>query len=249
MDPSRPLLRATNGVGREPAASPATDGLAAGGGLSGHSAEAGHAEAAGVDLAVVLAFLTPGERTAILIGGPSFFNSCKNLGINIDYRRLRETFAARCNLVRCGFYIGQYAQDANTHMPALVEWLSLNGYVVTSRWLRGSETGSLNSPASKEPATEQAGLIRRKPRIDMDVEMALDLVELSNRIDHIVLFSHAGSLRAAVERAQQRGCRVTLVSSIAVPPGYAVADEDLRRQVDGFVEIGEIRDAIAKLSR
>lgn len=202
----------------------------------------------------MLGFLTPGERTAILIGGPSFFNSCKNLSINIDYRRLRQSFAARCNLIRCGFYIGQYAQDSNTHMPALVEWLSLNGYVVTSRWLRGSDAGPGAGPGAgsggiHESAADSSAPVRRKPRIDMDVEMALDTVELSRRIDHIVLFSHAGSLRAAVERAQRGGCRITLVSSVMVPPGLVAADEDLRRQVDAFIEINDIQSAFAKLPR
>jgi len=79
------------------------------------------------------------------------------------------------------------------------------------------------------------------------VELTVDALELADRIDHVVLFSGDGDLRALVEALQRRGVRVSVVSSIRASPPM-IADE-LRRQADDFIELDDLRDAIGRTPR
>ena len=78
----------------------------------------------------------------------------------------------------------------------------------------------------------------------MDIELAIDALELAPFIDHMVLFSGDGDFRSLVEAMQRRGVRVTVVSTISTQPPM-VADE-LRRQADEFLDITHL---IAKIGR
>jgi uncharacterized LabA/DUF88 family protein len=46
----------------------------------------------------------------------------------------------------------------------------------------------------------------------MDIELAVDAMELAAHVDQIVLFSGDGDFRSLVEAVQRRGVRVTVVS-------------------------------------
>jgi uncharacterized LabA/DUF88 family protein len=72
----------------------------------------------------------------------------------------------------------------------------------------------------------------------MDIELAIDMLELADKMDHAVLFSGDSDFRRLIEAVQRRGVRVSVVSSIRTTPPM-VADE-LRRQADQFLELAEI---------
>jgi uncharacterized LabA/DUF88 family protein len=78
----------------------------------------------------------------------------------------------------------------------------------------------------------------------MDVELAVDAMELARHIDEMVLFSGDGDFRSLVKAVQRHGVRVAVVSSIAVQPPL-VAD-DLRRQADVFIELKELQQLIGR---
>jgi len=65
----------------------------------------------------------------------------------------------------------------------------------------------------------------------MDIELAVDAMQLADHVDQMVLFSGDGDFRSLVEAVQRRGVRVTVVSTISCQPSM-IAD-DLRRQADG----------------
>src|SRR6201992_4437194 len=85
---------------------------------------------------------------------------------------------------------------------------------------------------------------RRKLKGNMDIELAIDVMEMAQSLDHIVLFSGDGDFRRLVEAVQRKGVRVSVVSTIRSPPPM-VADE-LRRAADIFVELDELRAKIAR---
>ena len=85
---------------------------------------------------------------------------------------------------------------------------------------------------------------RRKVKGSMDVELAVDAMELADQIDQMVLFSGDGSFRPLVAAVQRRGVRVTVVSTIASQPPM-IADE-LRRQADVFVDLMELRSRLGR---
>ncbi|MDE0810698.1 MAG: NYN domain-containing protein, partial [Alphaproteobacteria bacterium] len=86
---------------------------------------------------------------------------------------------------------------------------------------------------------------RRKIKGNMDIELAIDMLEMADRLDHIVLFSGDGDFRKLVEAVQRRGVRVTVVSTVRSHPPM-VADE-LRRQADVFLELQTLSEQIARV--
>jgi uncharacterized LabA/DUF88 family protein len=78
----------------------------------------------------------------------------------------------------------------------------------------------------------------------MDIELAIDMLEMAERLDHVVLFSGDGDFRRLVEAVQRRGVRVTVVSTIRTSPPM-VADE-LRRQADSFIELKDLEPEISR---
>ncbi|MCA3718869.1 MAG: NYN domain-containing protein, partial [Brevundimonas sp.] len=73
---------------------------------------------------------------------------------------------------------------------------------------------------------------------NMDIEIAVDMLELAPRMDHAILFSGDGDFRRVVQAVQARGVRVTVVSTMKSQPPQ-IADE-LRRQADTFVELADL---------
>lgn len=78
----------------------------------------------------------------------------------------------------------------------------------------------------------------------MDIELAVDAMELAEHVDQIVLFSGDGDFRSLVEAVQRRGVRVTVVSTISSQPPM-VADE-LRRQADVFTDLTELQSKLGR---
>src|SRR5262249_38436624 len=85
---------------------------------------------------------------------------------------------------------------------------------------------------------------RRKIKGNMDIELAIDVLEMAEHLDHVILFSGDGDFRRLVEAVQRRGLRVSVVSTVKSSPPM-VADE-LRRQADDFVELAQLAPLIAR---
>jgi uncharacterized LabA/DUF88 family protein len=78
----------------------------------------------------------------------------------------------------------------------------------------------------------------------MDIELAIDMLEMAQYIDHAVLFSGDGDFRRLVEAVQRRGIRVSVVSTLRSSP--PMASDDLRRQADEFIELLDLAPQIAR---
>ena len=99
-----------------------------------------------------------------------------------------------------------------------------------------------------KPAKEYTDSMgRRKVKGNMDIELAVDAMELAPHVDHIVIFSGDGDFRPLVESLQRQGVRVSVVSTIRSQP--PMISDDLRRQVDNFIELEDLRDVIGRPPR
>ena len=112
-----------------------------------------------------------------------------------------------------------------------MDWLDYNGFRLVTK------------PAREY--TDAQG--RKRWRGDMDVEIAVDMLEMAAHADHLVLFSGDGDFRVLVEAVQRRGARVTVVSTVKSQP--PMASDDLRRQADSFVDLADLADIIGRPSR
>ena len=171
------------------------------------------------------------ERLALFIEGSNLYAAARGLGFDIDYKLLRQEFARRGKLVRAAYYTAILESDEYSPIRPLVDWLQYNGYALVTK------------PARE--FTDSAG--RRRVKGNMDIDLAVDALELAPRIDHAVLFSGDGDFRPLVAGLQRMGVRVSVVSSIRTQPPM-VADE-LRRQADNFIELADLKDVIGRPPR
>jgi uncharacterized LabA/DUF88 family protein len=167
-------------------------------------------------------------RLALFIDGANLHATARTLGFEIDFKRLLNEFDERGVLLRAFYYTAIIEDQEYSSIRPLTDWLSYNGYTVVTK-------------ATKE-FVDAAG--RRKVKGNMDIEFAVDAMELAGKVDEMVLFSGDGDFRSLVKAVQRRGVRVTVISSIATQPPM-IADE-LRRQADVFTDLMELK---SKLSR
>ncbi len=171
------------------------------------------------------------ERIALFIDGSNLYAAARALGFDIDYKRLLEVFSAKGRLLRAYYYTALMEDQEYSPIRPLVDWLDYNGYTMVTK-------------PTKE-FTDATG--RRKIKGNMDMELAIDMLEMAEHLDHIVLFSGDGDFRRLVEAVQRRGVRVTVVSTYRSSPPM-VADE-LRRQADMFIELQDLEEDIARQGR
>ena len=170
----------------------------------------------------------PEDRLALFIDGSNLYSAARALGFDIDYKRLLEVFAKRGRLVRAFYYTALMDEQEYSPIRPLVDWLDYNGYTMVTK-------------PTKE-YTDSAG--RRKIKGNMDIELAVDVMEMAQNLDHVVLFSGDGDFRPLVQAIQRKGVRVTVVSTVRSNPPMA-ADE-LRRQADTFIELQDLATEIAR---
>jgi uncharacterized LabA/DUF88 family protein len=168
------------------------------------------------------------ENIALFIDGANLYSTAKTLGFDIDYRRLLKEFQNRGAVLRAFYYTVVIEDQEYSSIRPLIDWLDYNGFTVVTK-------------ATKEFIDAYG---RRKVKGNMDIELAVDAMELAEHIDQMVLFSGDGDFRSLIAAIQRRGVRVTVVSTISSQPPM-IADE-LRRQADTFIDLAELR---AKLAR
>ena len=168
------------------------------------------------------------ERIALFIDGANLYATAKSLGFDIDYKRLLGVFRQKGQLVRALYYTALAEDQEYSSIRPLIDWLDYNGYTMVTK-------------PTKE-FTDATG--RRKIKGNMDIELAVDAMRLSDVLDHIVLVSGDGDFRSLVSALQQKGKRVTVISTLQTQPPM-VADE-LRRQADQFVDIADLEQLICR---
>ncbi len=170
----------------------------------------------------------PQERIALFIDGANLYSATRGLNFDIDYRRLLEHFRSKGTLIRAFYYTALLEDQDYSPLRPLIDWLDYNGYTVVTK------------PAKE--FTDAQG--RRRIKGNMDIELAIDAMEMAPNIDHLVLFSGDGDFRRLVDAIQRMGKRVTVISTTRSQPPM-IADE-LRRQADQFVELETMRSAVGR---
>jgi len=160
----------------------------------------------------------------LFIDGANLYATSRSLGFEIDFKRLLQEYESRGTLLRALYYTATIEDQEYSAIRPLIDWLDYNGYTVVSK-----------------PAKEfDDGEGRRKVKRSMSIELVVDALELSNYVDHIVLFSGDGHFRSLVKAVQRRGVHVTVVST------PSMIDDELRRQADVFTDLVELKSKIGR---
>ena len=170
----------------------------------------------------------PTDKIALFIDGANLYAAARSLNFDIDYKKLLDEFRKRGVLIRAYYYTALAEDQDYSPVRPLVDWLDYNGFSVVTK------------PAREY--TDSSG--RKRFRGGMDIEIAVDMMEMAGHADHLVLFSGDGDFRRLVEAVQARGVRVTVVSTVKSQP--PMASDDLRRQCDSFVDLADLSSIIGR---
>ena len=174
--------------------------------------------------------MNEGEKTALFVDGANLYKAARGLGFDMDYKSLLAKSRKASRLVRAYYYTAIQEDKDQDYSPLrpLVDWLDYNGYMMITKTAR--------------EYTDAQG--RRRFKGSTDIELAVDLVSMADRLDHIVLFTGNGDFKRAIEIAQGKGARVTIISTIKTQP--PMASDDLRRQADLFIDLADLEKEIGR---
>jgi uncharacterized LabA/DUF88 family protein len=158
------------------------------------------------------------NKIALFIDGANLYATAKTLGFDIDYKRLLKEFQSRGTLLRAFYYTAIIEDQEYSSIRPLIDWLDYNGYTVVTK-------------ATKE-FIDASG--RRKVKGNMDIELAVDAMELAEHIDQMILFSGDGDFRSLVEAVQRRGVR--LQSKLGRDPSERPAPREPRHHAPQFLQ-------------
>jgi uncharacterized LabA/DUF88 family protein len=171
------------------------------------------------------------ERTMVFIDGPDLHGIARSIGVEIDFKKMKQYFESQCHLVRAFYYTTVVVQDQHATIKPLVDWLEYNGFTLVTK-----------------PAKIRIGPDGRQHiNTNMRVELAVDALEYSTSADHVILFSSDSAFCHLVATLQRRGKRVSIVSTLK-NNSASVAD-DLRRQADQFIDLTAIAPQIRREER
>ncbi|TRO94474.1 NYN domain-containing protein [Glycocaulis profundi] len=173
----------------------------------------------------------PNERLGMFIDGANLYSAARGLDFDIDYRKLLDEFRKRGRLIRANYYTALLENEEYSPIRPLIDWLDYNGFRIITK------------PAKEY--TDDSG--RRRVKGDMDVEIAVDMMEAAAYLDHILLFSGDGDFRKVVDAVQRKGVRVSVVSTLKSSP--PMASDDLRRQADAFIDLVDLGKLVGRERR
>ncbi|GAB4173096.1 MAG: NYN domain-containing protein [Coleofasciculaceae cyanobacterium] len=159
-------------------------------------------------------------RIAIFIDGASLFYSAYQLGIEIDYVKLLCRLTDGSRLLRAFFYTG--IEFTNEKQQRFLQWMQYNGYRVVAK--------------------EVAQLADGSKKVNLDVEIAVDLMALAPFYDTAVLVSGKGELAYAANAVSYRGVRVELMSL------RSMTSDSLLDVCDRYIDMESIKEDIKKTS-
>jgi uncharacterized LabA/DUF88 family protein len=158
------------------------------------------------------------ETRVILIDGANLHITATELEHQLDYTRLFACLAAEAQNCRILFYTGEARNSAA--QQGFFGWLHRHGVQLVTKPI-------VNYPDGRSKA-------------NLDVELSLDMYELSRTCNTIVLVSGDGDFACTVRAARNRGARVEVASF------RSHTSKTLIQVADAYLDLATITDAICR---
>jgi uncharacterized LabA/DUF88 family protein len=158
-------------------------------------------------------------KVAVFVDVPNLIYAAEQLGVRIHFGKLLDYLTEGRQLVRATAY-APITDDPQTRFEAqrFVAPVANNGYkIVTKPWKRFAD-GSMKA--------------------NFDIELAVDILTMSDRLDIVVLLSGDGDFRRVCELVESKGVRVEVVAF-----AQSVAKE-LRDVADNYTDLGSILNVV-----
>ncbi len=166
------------------------------------------------------------KRIAVFVDGSNFKAACNIIGLRPDYNRMREYLARDGDVSGYYYFTALPPADVDSHLRKVVDFLQYNGWIVKTKEMKIIQDGDE---------------IKRKGNVD--IEIVVHAFRMVEYITDLYLFSGDGDFAPMVEELQAKGLRVTAFSVLRRGSQNMMADE-LRRQVNTFVNLEDIKDSI-----
>ncbi len=158
-------------------------------------------------------------RVGIFVDVPNIMYAAERFGVNIDFGRLREMLAEHRELVRASAY-APISDDpaARVEQQRFVSPFVGKGYRIVTKPLKRFTDGSMKA--------------------NFDVELAIDVLTMSDRLDVVCLVSGDGDFRRLVDMVASKGVRVEVVafaSSTSI---------ELRNVADLYIDLTQYLDEL-----
>ncbi|CCH68173.1 hypothetical protein RINTHH_20180 [Richelia intracellularis HH01] len=160
-------------------------------------------------------------RVAIFIDGSNLFYAALQLGIEIDYAKLLVLLIRDSRLLRAFFYTG--VDRTNDKQQGFLLWMRRNGYRLVTKDVVQFPDGS--------------------KKANLDVEIAVDILNLAPYYDTAILVSGDGDLAYAINTVSYKGVRVEVLSL------RSMTSDSLINVADCFIDIDSIKQYIQKDSQ
>ncbi|EDX83759.1 conserved hypothetical protein [Synechococcus sp. PCC 7335] len=158
------------------------------------------------------------DLITIFIDGSNLFYAASHLNIEVDYRRLLTSLVRGRRLLRAYFYTGVDPQ--NEKQRGFLLWLNRHGHRVVSKELTNLPDGSRKA--------------------NMHVEMAVDMMRISEYCSNITLLGGDGNLAYALQVLSQRGTFIEVVSL------QSMTSDSLIDIADSYTDLADLRDRIKR---
>ena len=158
-------------------------------------------------------------KVAIFLDVPNLIYAAEQMGVRVHFGRLLDYLTEGRQLVRATAY-APITDDPATRFEAqrFVAPVIGQGYKIVSKpWKRFAD-GSMKA--------------------NFDIELAVDILTMSDRLDIVVLLSGDGDFRRVVELVESKGVRVEVVAFAA-----STAME-LRAVADSYTDLGSILNTV-----
>jgi len=156
-------------------------------------------------------------RVGIFVDVPNLIYASERRNVNIDFGRVLEYFSRDRELVRASAY-APITDDPQAKLESqrFVQHFVGHPYRIITKPLKRFADGSMKA--------------------NFDIELAIDILTMSDRLDIVVLMSGDGDFRRLVELISSRGVRVEVVAFSETASG------ELKAVADLYVDVGQHLD-------
>ncbi len=162
------------------------------------------------------------DRVAIFIDGENIHYSAKHLNMRLDYLKLCRKLAGGRRLVRSYFYTAVSNQSEGK--IDFINFLKLNGFTVVTKEIKSFSDGETST---------------RNVRSSLDMEMAIDVMDLADKLDTVILCTGDGDFRPLVVALGRRGVHVEICAL------REMTSTELIATADGYTDLASMKDEIA----
>lgn len=135
-------------------------------------------------------------KVYVFIDGANTFYAQRTLGWRISYEKLMKYFKRECGEdVKCFVYVA-YDENKQSEQKFL-DMLDINGYILRTKAIK-----KIRISAERD-----------KHKGSLDVELALEMVELSDKYDTAILMSGDSDFSVPIDRIKKKGKWIIVMSA------------------------------------